>query len=660
MRNPYSPALLLTIEDLSRLTMEGKDLESFQPSPNSPPASQADNPPVEAPNGVTSSCERTTPVVPNCALTPVTTTSGDSSVGSEAEIDGIFSTPNFGGNAALDYIYKKKKPVAAVFVHAGAGYHSHINEHLHLQACADAARVGMAKLKQGGSAVEAVVEAIKNLENNSVANAGFGSNLCIDGTVECDATVVDHNGRSGAVGACPHIKNPITLAELVLRESYKAMALRRIPPILLIGSGACEFAHAHGMTLASNDDMVSTNARDRWEKWNEELQNANGRTKPAESVLNHPLLRNRDHVAAILTGTFNEGQPDSPLHETSTPAASPTTPPLRRSPGQITPIRSGSAPARSPSPPAKRVRLISPTETLELNKGLPSPKLSLKPGSPNRPRAHGNQLDSSEASRSAARGGQGSEEDSAEGTKANQEPPKETKNVKNLPKDHPADNLCPSRDRDYASPGKDRPHDEDDDDDDRINDTVGVIAIDSQGRIAAGSSSGGIGMKHRGRVGPAALVGIGTAVIPADEGDAARQATVAAVTSGTGEHMATAMAAHKCAERLYQGSVRGADGYDVRCSDGDDDEIMASFVEHDFMSHPGVRAGEARPAIGVMAVKKVANGYYFYFAHNTESFAIASMAASDRAPKVVMSRMPEYAVGVRRPLTMRGARKISA
>lgn len=61
----------------------------------------------------------------------------------------------------------------------------------------------MKTLQAGGTAVEAVEVAIKLLEDNEITNAGFGSNLTIDGSVECDATVVDHLGRSGACGAVP-------------------------------------------------------------------------------------------------------------------------------------------------------------------------------------------------------------------------------------------------------------------------------------------------------------------------------------------------------------------------------------------------------------------------------------------------------------------------
>jgi taspase (threonine aspartase 1) len=54
------------------------------------------------------------------------------------------SAPEFfsigpGGHASVDGVWGRSsnKPVASIFVHAGAGYHSVLNERVHLQACTE-------------------------------------------------------------------------------------------------------------------------------------------------------------------------------------------------------------------------------------------------------------------------------------------------------------------------------------------------------------------------------------------------------------------------------------------------------------------------------------------------------------------------------------------
>lgn len=170
--------------------------------------------------------------------------------------------------------------------------------------------------------------------------------------------------------------------------------------------------------------------------------------------------------------------------------------------------------------------------------------------------------------------------------------------------------------------------------DDIITDTVGAIAVDMHGNIAAAASSGGIGMKHRGRIGPAALVGVGATVIPPDAEDL-DNTTVATVTSGTGEHMSTTMAAGVCSDRIYHGLRKVSGGTYEQCGD---DEAVEGFIKKDFMGHPSVQHSNSSGAIGILSVKKTRDGAWLYFAHNTDSFALASYHSDETKPVCTMSR----------------------
>jgi taspase (threonine aspartase 1) len=135
-----------------------------------------------------------------------------------------------------------------------------------------------------------------------------------------------------------------------------------------------------------------------------------------------------------------------------------------------------------------------------------------------------------------------------------------------------------SSSRDGSPDGSPDTADSEQDEEDSITDTVGAIAIDKYGNIAAGSSSGGIGMKHRGRIGPAALIGIGTHVIPQDPTDA-DGTTCAVVTSGTGELIASTLAASTCAQRMYYGQKMGNNGMFTQVME---EEALRAWMNREF------------------------------------------------------------------------------
>lgn len=82
-------------------------------------------------------------------------------------------------------------------------------------------------------------------------------------------------------------------------------------------------------------------------------------------------------------------------------------------------------------------------------------------------------------------------------------------------------------------------------------DTVGAICVDSNGIVAAGASSGGVSLKHEGRVGQAASFGSGVWAFMSRDG---KQPSIASCTSGCGEHLIRTQLAKNTAESLLDKS----------------------------------------------------------------------------------------------------------
>jgi taspase (threonine aspartase 1) len=79
--------------------------------------------------------------------------------------------------------------------------------------------------------VDHVVDIISHLEDDENFNAGYGSNLTLEGSVECDAAVMNEHGHFGSVGAVAGVKNPIRAAQQLLKYAQKDDYLGRVPPL---------------------------------------------------------------------------------------------------------------------------------------------------------------------------------------------------------------------------------------------------------------------------------------------------------------------------------------------------------------------------------------------------------------------------------------------
>ena len=192
-----------------------------------------------------------------------------------------------------------------IVIHGGAGYMSpEISDDVknaYLQSLNDALNIGKIILESGGTSLDAVEKVIRFLEDDSLFNAGRGAVFTSAGVNEMDASIM--NGKdlsSGAVTGVTIIKNPISLARLVMEKTNH---------VLLSGQGANDFGKQ------MNVDIVDPNyfrVEKRYRSWKKKME------KEVKGTVGCVALDKYGNIATAtstggLTGKMPGRVGDSPL-----------------------------------------------------------------------------------------------------------------------------------------------------------------------------------------------------------------------------------------------------------------------------------------------------------------------------------------------------------
>lgn len=115
-----------------------------------------------------------------------------------------------------------------IVIHGGAGtFDKSFNDTLkavYMASLGDALRIGQKILENGGSSLDAVEKVVNFLEDDPKFNAGKGAVFTSAGTHELDASIMSGIDLScGAVAGVKHIKNPVSLARLVMEKTRHVM-----------------------------------------------------------------------------------------------------------------------------------------------------------------------------------------------------------------------------------------------------------------------------------------------------------------------------------------------------------------------------------------------------------------------------------------------------
>ena len=146
----------------------------------------------------------------------------------------------------------------AIMLHGGATTVPAEEQQAYLDGCRTALDAGWLILERGGSAFDAVEDAIRVLETDPIFNAGRGGALNADGQVELDAAIMEGNDLNfGSVAVVQGVPHPVSVARQLLDEQERRTLAAR---------GAERFAREHGLEMCAPEDLITERQRAKWEQ----------------------------------------------------------------------------------------------------------------------------------------------------------------------------------------------------------------------------------------------------------------------------------------------------------------------------------------------------------------------------------------------------------
>jgi beta-aspartyl-peptidase (threonine type) len=180
----------------------------------------------------------------------------------------------------------------ALVIHGGAGTISKKMpdsiKQAYRQDLDEALSIGEGILEEGGAATDAVEEVINYLEDNPQFNAGKGAVFTHDGSHELDAAMMVGNSRkAGAITGVKTVKNPISLARLVMENSKH---------IMFASEGGEKYADKMGVERVNQDYFYTER---RYKAWRRAIKEGEEQSSVLETEEDRTLFYDQDKYGTV-------------------------------------------------------------------------------------------------------------------------------------------------------------------------------------------------------------------------------------------------------------------------------------------------------------------------------------------------------------------------